>query len=803
MPKRYAEVVVNLPVSEVDRLYYYDIPNALMEKVYIGSRVLVEFSNRKLEGYVVGIKESDKMPDTKPIIEVLEPNPPLNESMVMLSMWMKERYLCPLIDSLKCLVPPMIRCKITKYLKLSSNDSFDIFTEGQRRLIEIIKNKGMVEYKKAVLILEEKEILTLINRNVLKVIERINTGSNIKKSKFIKLNVEGDFLDKVIEDLQKRRAYKQIEAINYLKNRDCISENALIKDVLCSSKILRILEKKGIISVCEREALNSVCEGDISHIKYPIKLLEEQETVLRGIIKNIKEGKRKFLIHGVTGSGKTEIYIEIIDYFIKQGKNAILLVPEIILTPQTIERFKNRFNNIAVLHSKLSARERFEEWLKIRNGDVKVAIGTRSAVFAPFENLGVIIIDEEHSTSYKQTEINPKYHAVEVAEKRSELENAVLIMGSATPSVENYYRGLRGDLEIYTLTRRIGHGKLPKVEIVDMREEFNGGNRSIFSRKLYQSIREVLSKREQVILYINRKGYATFVSCRKCGHIMKCPNCDISLVYYMGTDKLRCHYCNFEIANPEICPSCKSNFIRYFGIGTERVEKDLKTLFPESKIQRMDLETTRAKDSYSRILKDFKEHKIDILVGTQMISKGLDFPNVTLVGVIIADTLLNLPDFRAAERTFQLLAQVAGRAGRGMKEGKVIIQTYSPEHYSVIHAMNHDYKGFVREELKIRELFGYPPFTYLLDILVVSEEESLAREVIHKIYDKVFLSMQRENILGPAPAFLYKIRNRYRYRLILKERDTEKLISIARMVRNMRNTSKVNIYVDINPINVL
>jgi primosomal protein N' (replication factor Y) len=484
-------------------------------------------------------------------------------------------------------------------------------------------------------------------------------------------------------------------------------------------------------------------------------------------------------------------------------------VPEIALTPQMVERFKGRFgSNISVFHSRLSQGERFDEWFRVKEGKVKVAIGARSALFLPFEDLGLIVIDEEHEGSYK-SDSNPKYHAREIAEIKSGLNGCKVVLGSATPSLESYYRAVAGEMELYTLKERADGANMPAIQVVDMREELKNNNRSIFSEELTKGIEVCLARKEQVILFLNRRGFSTFVSCRSCGYVYKCESCDISLTYHHGSGMLTCHYCGKSRKLDKLCPSCGSKYIKYFGIGTERLESEAKKQFPGARTLRMDFDTTRKKDSHESIYNSFKNQEADILIGTQMVAKGLDFKNVTLVGIIAADLSLNLPDFRSGERTFQLITQVSGRAGRGKKAGKVIVQTYSPDNYSIGYAVTGDYEGFFREEIEIRRLMDYPPFTEILSINMSSEQEELLIKCIQNvgiILRNIVADYDKIDLLGPNPCMISKIKDSYRWQLMLKGRIEPDFAHHIRktvydLTKDVYNSIRVSI--DINPTSLL
>lgn len=611
----------------------------------------------------------------------------------------------------------------------------------------------------------------------------------------------------VLEDFQKK-APKQYEILNYLQRNSSMRLSELVKNLDTDYSTVRALEEKGLIKIYEIE-VNRYKLKKIAESK-PLLLTDEQSYAVNKIKKSIYNNIfDKYLLFGVTGSGKTEVYLQLIDMCLKSGKNSIVLVPEISLTAQTIERFVSRFGDkVAVMHSGLSQGERFDEWRKIKDGLVNVVVGVRNAVFAPFSNVGLIIIDEEHESTYKQSDMRPRYNAKEVAEKRCEIENAVLVLGSATPSIETYYKAMHGEYKMMKLSKRINLS-MPQIEIVNMSNELSIGNSSIFSRSLYGKIKENLKKREQTILFLNRRGYSSFVSCRDCGYVPKCPNCDISLTYHFQEKKLVCHYCGYDQQMADICPQCSSKRIRYLGIGTERIEKDIKKYFPEARVLRMDIDTTQTKGSHEKIFYDFKNGNADILIGTQMISKGFDIPNVTLVGVILADITLNIPDFRSGEKTFQLLTQVAGRAGRGEKPGRVIIQTYEEDNYSILASHDQNYIGFYNEEIKYREIFKYPPFVHLMNIVISGDDKkeviknsadiyNICQNVINKTRNKSY-----NKILGPASAPISKINNKFRWQVIIKSEDRNILLKVAQNIESAKHPKDIKIYIDIDPNSIM
>ncbi|MBU5482724.1 primosomal protein N' [Clostridium sp. MSJ-11] len=523
----------------------------------------------------------------------------------------------------------------------------------------------------------------------------------------------------------------------------------------------------------------------------------------------LNSDKINYLIHGITGSGKTEIYMNLVEEMINKNKECIILVPEIALTPQMVERFKGRFGkDITVFHSKLSDGEKYDEWLRVKKRNVKVAIGARSAIFLPFNNLGLIVIDEEHESSYK-SDSDPKYNAREIAEMKSEFYNCKIVLGTATPSIETYYRCEKGEIQLITLEERADGAKLPDISVVDMREELLNNNKSIFSIELLKGMEEALSKKEQIILFLNRRGFSTFVSCRKCGYVFKCNQCDISLTYHFSEEYLLCHYCGSKQKVSKDCPKCGSKYVKYFGVGTEKIEQEVKKLFPGSRTLRMDFDTTRRKNSYEDIYNTFKNGKADILIGTQMIAKGLDFKNVTLVGVIAADLSLNLPDFRASERTFQLITQVSGRAGRGEKHGKVVVQTYNPDSYAIKYSTENNYNSFYNEEIKIRDLMNYPPYVELMLINLSSENEDILIKSIQNvgiILKNFFKNNDKIELLGPCPCEISRINNNFRWQIIIKGNLTneEKKYVKERIYSSLKDVyNSIRVSIDANPLSLI
>ena len=655
-----------------------------------------------------------------------------------------------------------------------------VIDEDDINLIEFLREKTLCKYIDA--------FRLLIPVGIMK-------GAKAKKKKVIVLKNED------LSNIKNPDGYKKI--VEFFKtNSGKYTKSELINDHSISQYKLNKLIENEVLSIEEESVFRY---NDRVYNKDSAKTLTiEQENIIR---EYINSDDKMFLLKGVTVSGKTEFYMKLVERVLLEGKSAIILVPEIALTPQMIERFKGRFGvNVALFHSKLSDGERFDEWFRVKEGKAKVIVGARSAIFLPAKNLGLIIIDEEHENTYK-SEQNPKYQTKEVAEYLSELKGCKVILGSATPSIETYYRALTGEMKLLELNSRVDNKPMPPMKVIDMRNELKGGNKSLFSRELFIAIQERLKRKEQIILFLNRRGFSTFVSCRSCGYVFKCDECDISMTYHKN-GLLICHYCGKTKREPRECPKCHSKYVKFFGAGTQRVEEEVKKYFNNVRILRMDVDTTRDKHSYERIYNTFKNGEADILIGTQMVSKGLDFKNVTLVGILAADMSINIPDYRAAERTFQIITQVAGRAGRGDKQGEVLIQTYTPQHYSLQYAVNYDYEGFYEKEFTVRAMMKYPPFGKLLLINGTSKKEELLKNFMHKI--TMMIKPLVENcldieILGPIPCMISKLKENYRWQIVIKgEFDSYFSKNIKEILydENKNVYNDIRISMDINPNNL-
>ncbi len=821
MKHKYAKLIIDNNASKLDKLFIYILGEELLDIAEIGMRVMVPFGrgNKIIKGLIIEIAdETQENYKFKNIIDVLDDKPIISKALINLGIWMKNEYIASYLDAFQPILPPGDYKKVNSFIEL-----IDVHYKSK-----VVEEKKIIDYlkKNEISLLEKlkrdlnllninKHIRNLENLNIVETTIDIKTTIKKKKQRWARL-YQGMSLSE-LENLVGNRAFKQLKIVELLhKNGEMTLEN-IMKSLGASLSTIKSLEKKNAIDIFEREVNREAVKKEI--LKYDKhKLNEEQKKVYDKIIKNIDTAskEKEFLIHGVTGSGKTEIYLQIVEEMLNQDKDTIILVPEISLTPQTIDRFVGRFgSSVAVLHSKLSQGERFDEWRKIKEGLVKIVVGARSAIFAPFKNLGLIVIDEEHESTYKSSQ-NPKYQTIEVARKRSEMENAFLVLGTATPSLESYNKALNGEIELLELDKRANKLSLPEVTLVDMREELKDGNRSILSQTLHEEIIATLNKGKQIILFLNRRGFSSFISCRNCGYVVKCKSCEISMTYYKRIHKLRCHYCGETEEVPHVCPECGSKYIKHFGVGTEQIEEIIKETFPNARIRRMDSDSTTRKGSYEKILEAMKNKEIDILIGTQMISKGLDFEDVLLVGVIAADTTLNLPDYRAPEKTFQLITQVSGRSGRGKEKGKVVLQTYNPDHYSIVHAKEQDYIGFFNSEIVLRKEFLYPPFINLINILIYGKNKFNVGKLSKEIYNiigrevyNLYKNDYKNYIIGPSPAPIEKIKDKYRYQILLKISD-ESIDDFKNLIKRVciyneykLNIKDIKISVDINPVNIL
>lgn len=797
MCSKIAKVIVDVPTMQTDKPFSYLIPEKLAPLIKIGMRVHVPFGrgNRLMQGFVVGF--SDEVADTasatkdlKAIVEVLDFEPVLNAEQLALADAMRETVFSYKISILKAMLPNLLNSSYDKILTTTDETVAKQYF-GDKQAIHF---SSLDESEQAVM-------MKLHRDGKISVKYVAQSKASIKTKKRLQLADETALNALTIAPRAKKRLAMQSFLQHHASN-ETWSYTELVK--LFSREVVKFFLDNGILTLSEVEVSRSQDYFDKVVADEHKRLNAEQQAAYEAIISS---SKKPFLLEGVTGSGKTEVYLQVIAHAIEQGKTAIMLVPEISLTPLMTNRFIARFGeNVAIMHSGLSDGEKYDEWRKIAAGRAQVVVGARSAIFAPLTNIGAIIIDEEHETSYKQ-DSNPRYHARDIALWRAQYHGAALVLGSATPSLETRARAQKNVYQLLHLTQRANEkAEIPEVRILDMRKHLNDQSAS-FSQVLLDKISEKLAKNEQVVLMLNRRGYSSFVMCRDCGFVPECPNCDISLTLHMDTKTLNCHYCGHTEGVPYRCPSCQSKQIRYYGSGTQKVEAELSELMPEARILRMDVDTTKKKGAHERILSDFGAGKADILLGTQMIAKGLDFPNVTLVGVINADTALNLPDFRSSERTFQLLTQVAGRAGRADKAGEVLIQTFNPEHYAIKLAQTHDYERFYKTEMDFRRKLNYPPYFYTVQLVISHQNEE---EAVKKSYE--IMSILKENlteqarILGPIPKPIARTHNLYHYQLLIKYRFEEHLAQALNQVLDLtqaRENKALRIIIDNEPQNFM
>lgn len=817
--KRFAKVIVRNNSIYTDNLFTYEIPEFLSENIKIGHRVLVPFGiyNKPVEAFVFDIvSELDEDIKTKKVVDILDEEPIFSKDDISLIGWMRNKYLCTYIDCINLLYPKGYKLNNYKVLTLI-NDDLDNLSDSEMNLIKIIKeNHGCIKLEKIKKVPNLNNLIyKLQKKKIIDVKWEYKNHKNEKKDYIIDISKQINNIDSYILENKVRLGSKQKELIKFVQEKKPI-ELSKINDVFpsCRQSILK-LEEKGLVCIEEIDLYRKPKEIYSVEDK-KINLNEEQLNTVNIIKREMfEENKKPYMIHGVTGSGKTEVYMEIIEYSLSQGLDSIVLVPEISLTPQSISRFKNKFGDIVgVFHSQLSEGEKHDVYKQIKEGKIRILIGARSALFAPFTSLGVIIIDEFHEGAYK-SEKNPKFNSIDVAKYIANKRDVSLVLGSATPSVEEYFNALNGEYKLLEINQRANKKPMPKIEVVDMKEELMVGNKSIFSNKLKVEIQSALNCGNQVILFLNRRGFSNFVSCRKCGYVFTCENCDISLTYHKKNNTGKCHYCGYEKEIPKECPECKSKYIKPFGIGTQKIEEEIKLIFPNINVLRLDKDTTSRKGEFENILNDFKNKKADVLIGTQMLSKGLDFENVTLVGILSADMILKFPDFRSSETTFQLITQVAGRAGRSEKEGKVILQTYDTDHYAIRHAIKYDFKGFYEDEIKIRKAFEYAPFNNMISVVISGKDNAKVEKNARKMYDSlVYLLRERgisnlEFILGPNPCSISKINQNFRWQILFKDDDIEinllkgiiKYICITK--RDIVFDKDTNISIDINPYSVL
>ncbi|MGJ3197379.1 primosomal protein N' [Peribacillus frigoritolerans] len=796
-----ASVIVDVPAKQTDREFDYRIPEKWNQVIKPGMRVIVPFGPRMVQGFVTGLKAKSDFAKLRFIKEPMDLEPILNDELLQLGDWLTKEAMCFKISALQAMLPAAMKAKYEKVIKVVE-DKKDQLPPSIQNLFgknDSLSWKDVIEGENASLVQKEMQ-----NGN-LELEYNVKNRLNKKTVRVIKPLLSPMELKEMASAISSH-AKKQQELLQYfIEHQEPIPLKELLEFMNTSSGTVKSLVSKGALAEMDQEIYRDPYENRVFEKSIPFTLTAEQTAALKPIQEKIHHDEHDvFLLYGVTGSGKTEVYLQAIASVIEKGKEAIMLVPEISLTPQTVKRFKERFGEqVAVMHSGLSVGEKYDEWRKIHRKEVKVVVGARSAVFAPFENLGLVIIDEEHESSYKQEE-TPRYHARDVAIERAKSYGCPVILGSATPTLESFARAKKNVYKLLTLSQRMNKNALPAVDIVDMREELRTGNRSMFSELLFTRLKDRLDKGEQTVLMLNKRGHSSFVMCRSCGLVINCPNCDISLTYHRFNDIMKCHYCGFEEGMPSVCPECESEHIRFFGTGTQKVEEELAKILPEARVIRMDVDTTSKKGSHERLLNAFGEGKADILLGTQMIAKGLDFPNITLVGVLSADTMLHLPDFRSSEKTFQLLTQVSGRAGRHQLPGEVVIQTYTPEHYSIELSALQDYDAFYEREMYLRRQSHYPPYYYVVLITVSHEDLMKTVSVTEKITNYLGSRLNRDSVvLGPVASPISRINNRYRYQCLIKyKREPDLNQHLRTLLEHYQKETAQNhlqISIDLNP----
>lgn len=809
--QKVAKVIVDVPTMQTDQPFTYLVPENLNEQLAVGMRVEVPFGNgnRHVQGFVLAIEPmaatvlDETNVQLKELVAVLDLKPVLNTEMLALADYMKEKTFAFKITCLQTMLPSVMRADYQKYIYLTD----DLSEELQDQLFYGLEEISWDQAQERGLL---PQLMALRKQQKVDIRYEVTTRNKVKMVRFIQAAKEFEQLEEIRLGLRKG-AKKKEQLLYYLQRLGTEKVTAVkeMKELGFSTALLNEAAKNGWLTFIEKEAYRDPFANQTFEKTTALSLNAEQQVAVETILQSVQEQQSQtYLLEGITGSGKTEVYLQVIAEVLNQGKTAIMLVPEISLTPQMVQRFKSRFGeHVAVMHSGLSQGEKYDEWRKIERGEAEVVVGARSAIFAPIENIGVIIIDEEHEASYKQEE-TPRYHARDLAIWRSEYHHCPVVLGSATPSLESRARAQKNVYQRLRLTQRANQAAtLPTIDVVDMRQEVENGNVSSFSMSLQEKLQERLEKNEQSVLLLNRRGYSSFVMCRDCGYVLPCPNCDISLTLHMDSKTMKCHYCGHEERIPYRCPNCGQDKIRYYGTGTQKVEEELQTLLPDSRILRMDVDTTRRKGAHEKILRTFGEGQADILLGTQMIAKGLDFPNVTLVGVLNADTALNLPDFRSSERTFQLLTQVSGRAGRAEKPGEVIIQSFNPEHYAIQLAKAQDYEDFYTKEMYIRHRGDYPPYYFTVQITASHPEENEAAKQMFQIATKLKQGLSPQAILlGPTPNAIMRVNNRYFYQVIIKYKQEPMLQPLLKeiLTDTQRATARgLKLSIDAEPMNFI
>ena len=816
---RLADVYINIPIKSISQAYSYIVPDNL-SFLAEGWRVIVPFGGRAIEGFIVSVKNVDES-SIKGDFKLREIKGTLDEEawfphqIIEAARWMADFYLCSVGEMMRLFIPGKSGVHIQVAYEAVPNVENNVLLQVQayRAVYDAVKISGAAKKKdiKDQLVADGNEEIAAVLDNILekllqyRAIKRVYNADNKAKAAFETVYVTARLVtEELLSDFSRKPAQKKaLQIILNQQNQQRIGEASFTGDDFkaqgVSAATLKALVEAEILCKKKRRVYrNSYNASGQKHKE--IELTIEQNKAIEALEEAINDKKyEEFLLYGVTGSGKTQVYIEAAKKVRNLGRRVVVLVPEIALTGQVVQAFKSYFEeDIIVIHSRLSISERNDAILRVRRGEAGIIIGARSALFTPADDIGLIIMDEEQDNSYKQDE-SPRYHARVVAEKLAEIYGAPLLLGSATPSLETYHKAQIGKCTMLHLPNRIGNKPLPQVACVDMRQELKKGRRNIISHPLRLLIEDTISKGEQMIIMLNRRGFATFVMCRSCGEVIKCPQCTMPLVYHRDK-RLMCHHCDITVPVPDVCPKCESRYIKYFGSGTEKLEQELRTLVPQARIIRMDRDTTTGKFGHTNIIERFRNKEFDILLGTQMVAKGHDIPNVTAVGIISADSALNMPDFRAAERVFMLITQTAGRAGRGDIPGKVIVQSYSPEHNAVQSGIKQDYQAFYEEEMKLRESLFYPPFCRIVKLIVHNEKPENARQQAQNIKDKFlnnFGYTKHHQIIGPAPAMIPVFKGIHRFSMLIK---TDDLKAVNQFLRDQGVHRDMNVMIDIDPI---
>ena len=797
-----AQVIVDVAARQTDRVFEYHVPSDIEKEIQVGSRVVVPFGPRKVQGFVIGLSETSNFKGKmKDLLVVVDEMPPLTPELVKLSADLAQNIYSYRIKILQAMLPWVMRAGYRKLLLSASPKAKEMpFFQGDP--IDLNKITDSTQIKK---------IRSLLKNDDAKIEYVVDNKAKKKKENQYALALAPEEYTKIYNTLRQNAVKQKQLLMDIIEHTDAYpkTQKELEAGLGLTAAVLNSAVKKGWLKKKAVEVYRDPLAGFKDDEKpAPIKLNDEQQHALDEIAKAIDEKKAEtFLLEGITGSGKTEVYLHAISKALAQGRTALMLVPEISLTPQMVRQVKARFGQeVAVLHSALSEGEKYDEWRRIRRGETKVVVGARSAVFAPLKNIGLIVIDEEHESSYKQ-ESDPRYNARDVAIWRSKYHHCPLVLGSATPSLGSRARAQKNVYHLLRLTKRANNKKLPKVRLIDLKHVQFAGGQFDLSLELVDAIKKRLEKKEQVILMLNRRGFANFMLCRECGFVLKCPNCDVSLNLHKDTNSMQCHYCGHTEPIPTRCPNCQSSQIRFLGTGTQKVQEELEELLPGARILRMDVDTTRRKGSYKKILDAFGNHEADILLGTQMIAKGLDFPNVTLVGVINADTGLWFSDYNASEKTFELLTQVAGRAGRADKEGEVLIQTYNPEHYAIQLAKTQDYERFYGYEMNVRHAGHYPPYFFTVLISIAAKKEQNAAREAFKIKRYLTKELHAETIiLGPTPSAISRVKNQYYYQILVKYKKEPNLNKLLHHVQDSAQEAKkygLSIFIDNEPERIM